>query len=135
MSQENETVEGELQFLLDTGVLPYTFKASILNESNSKSIMKSSEIESLYYSGRYYDAIINCAAKSFKERNVPFWVGIAKKYINSGSRVLELACGTGRIAIPCILSNNLIAFVSSSVGKTGSRSIFCLFMEMFPEFV
>ncbi|MEZ2238495.1 class I SAM-dependent methyltransferase [Microcoleus sp.] len=62
--------------------------------------MKSSEIESLYYSGRYYDAIINCAAKSFKERNVPFWVGIAKKYINSGSRVLELACGTGRIAIP-----------------------------------
>lgn len=62
--------------------------------------MKSSEIESLYYSGRYYDAIINCASHSFKEKNVPFWVGMAKKYINSGSRVLELACGTGRIAIP-----------------------------------
>jgi SAM-dependent methyltransferase len=55
---------------------------------------------SLYYSGEYYDSIVGCASDDFNKKNIAFWIGIAKKHCPMGSRVLELACGTGRVTIP-----------------------------------
>jgi SAM-dependent methyltransferase len=54
--------------------------------------MKSADIERLYYDGRHYDL-------QFKSHicDIPFYLRQVKKY---GGPVLELACGTGRIAIP-----------------------------------
>src|SRR5262249_6107102 len=36
-------------------------------------------------------------ARTFGRRDVPFWRNVA---LNAGGRVLELGCGTGRIALP-----------------------------------
>ena len=49
-------------------------------------------IQRTYLDGRHYDL----AYRNFTE-DVDFWVGQARRY---GGPVLELACGTGRIAIP-----------------------------------
>jgi len=56
--------------------------------------------KSLYYSGEYYDSIVGCASDDFSKKNISFWIEITKKCCAIGSRVLELACGTGRITIP-----------------------------------
>jgi SAM-dependent methyltransferase len=54
--------------------------------------MKSADIDHLYFEGRHYDA----KYKEFKA-DLPFYFRQVRKY---GEPVLELACGTGRIAIP-----------------------------------
>lgn len=54
--------------------------------------MTSTDIQRTYLDGRHYDL----AYSSFKE-DIDFWVGQAKRY---GGPVLEVACGTGRVAIP-----------------------------------
>ena len=54
--------------------------------------MRSSNLQRTYLDGRHYDL----AYSNFTE-DVDFWVGQARRY---GGPVLELACGTGRIAIP-----------------------------------
>lgn len=58
--------------------------------------------KSLYYSGEYYDLIVGCASDNFSEKNISFWIQMTKKYCAIGSRILELACGTGRITIPLV---------------------------------
>lgn len=54
--------------------------------------MTSADIQRTYLDGRHYDL----AYSSFTE-DIDFWVGQAKRY---GGPVLEVACGTGRVAIP-----------------------------------
>ncbi|MBT9145198.1 MAG: dTDP-3-amino-3,4,6-trideoxy-alpha-D-glucopyranose [candidate division WS2 bacterium] len=54
--------------------------------------MKPPDIEHLYFDGRHYDQ--RCQGLT---QDIPFWVSRARKY---GDPVLELACGTGRVAIP-----------------------------------
>lgn len=54
--------------------------------------MTSADIQRTYLDGRHYDL----AYGSYTE-DIDFWVGQARRY---GGPVLELACGTGRIAIP-----------------------------------
>lgn len=61
-------------------------------ENEEKDYMKPADIEHLFWDGRHYDLQF----KDFSE-DIPFYVRCAKKY---GGPVLELACGTGRIAIP-----------------------------------
>jgi SAM-dependent methyltransferase len=46
---------------------------------------------SLLYDGRYYDA------HNYQLNDLPFWERLAERY---GDPVLELACGTGRVACP-----------------------------------
>jgi SAM-dependent methyltransferase len=53
--------------------------------------MGSPRIEWLYLDGRRYDVQFGAAY------DVPFWLKQARKY---GGPVLELACGTGRVAMP-----------------------------------
>lgn len=53
--------------------------------------MRSPDMEWLYLDGRRYD--LQFAA----DYDIPFWMGKAREY---GDPVLELACGTGRVAIP-----------------------------------
>jgi len=54
--------------------------------------MKSADSERLYHDGRHYDL-------QFKDHtcDIPFYLRQVRKY---GEPVLELACGTGRMAIP-----------------------------------
>ena len=54
--------------------------------------MTSADIQRTYLDGRHYDL----AYSSYTE-DIDLWVGQARNY---GGPVLELACGTGRIAIP-----------------------------------
>ena len=54
--------------------------------------MTSADIQRTYLDGRHYDL-----AYSGYTEDIDFWVGDVKRY---GGPVLELACGTGRIAIP-----------------------------------
>ena len=56
--------------------------------------MSSSTLQRTYLDGRHYDL----AYSNFTE-DVDFWVGQARRY---GGPILELACGTGRIAIPLV---------------------------------
>ncbi len=51
-----------------------------------------SNLQRIYLDGRHYDL----AYSNFTE-DIDFWVGQARRY---GGPILELACGTGRIAIP-----------------------------------
>lgn len=52
--------------------------------------MTESEISAIYLDGRHYDRL-------FPTNDLPFWRALARRY---GGPVLELACGTGRLAIP-----------------------------------
>jgi len=54
--------------------------------------MKPPDVEHLYFDGRHYDE----RYRDFTQ-DLPFWIAQARKY---GDPVLELACGTGRVAIP-----------------------------------
>ena len=54
--------------------------------------MKPPDIEHLYFDGKHYDQMY----KGFVQ-DIPFWISQVKKV---GGPVLELACGTGRVAIP-----------------------------------
>jgi ubiquinone/menaquinone biosynthesis C-methylase UbiE len=53
--------------------------------------MRPPDVDHLYYDGRHYDAAVQ-----FRQ-DIAFWIGQAKRY---GDPILELACGTGRVAIP-----------------------------------
>jgi SAM-dependent methyltransferase len=55
-------------------------------------VMKDSDSEALYFDGRHYDL----QHKGITD-DIPFYVEKAREY---GGPILELACGTGRIAIP-----------------------------------
>ena len=52
----------------------------------------SAQLQHIYLNGRHYDE----AYRDFGE-DVPFWLDQADRY---GGPILELACGTGRIALP-----------------------------------
>lgn len=54
--------------------------------------MTTENIQRIYLDGRHYDL----AYRNFTE-DVNFWIGEAKRH---GGPILELACGTGRVAIP-----------------------------------
>ncbi len=54
--------------------------------------MKPLDLDHLYFDGRHYDL-----QNGDYEDDIPFYVKMAETY---GGPVLELACGTGRIAIP-----------------------------------
>ncbi len=53
--------------------------------------MKSADVNHIYFDGRHYDS----QHKRYIP-DIPFWIRQARKY---GEPILELACGTGRIAI------------------------------------
>jgi ubiquinone/menaquinone biosynthesis C-methylase UbiE len=54
--------------------------------------MKPPDVEHLYFDGRHYDQRYRDVT-----RDIPFWIEQARRY---GDPVLELACGTGRVALP-----------------------------------
>ncbi len=54
--------------------------------------MTTDNLQRIYLDGRHYDL----AYSAFTE-DIDFWIGAARRY---GGPVLELACGTGRIAVP-----------------------------------
>lgn len=54
--------------------------------------MKPPDVEPLYFDGRHYDQ----RYWDFTQ-DLPFWIAQARKY---GDPILELACGTGRVALP-----------------------------------
>ncbi|MDZ8051395.1 MAG: class I SAM-dependent methyltransferase [Aulosira sp. ZfuVER01] len=57
------------------------------------------EKEYLHYEGRHYDLIYEnyCPVPNVTTLDIPFWLDMASQY---GDPILELSCGTGRIAIP-----------------------------------
>ena len=54
--------------------------------------MKAADVDHLYFDGTHYDLQYSDFPK-----DIPFWIHHGKKY---GGSILELACGTGRVAIP-----------------------------------
>lgn len=68
--------------------------------------MKPPDIGHLYFDGRHYD-------QRFQDltQDIPFWIRQAKKY---GDTVLELACGTGRIAMPLAREGFLVTGIDIS---------------------
>lgn len=68
--------------------------------------MKPPDIEHLYFDGRHYDQ----RYKNYTQ-DIPFWINQARKY--SGP-VLELACGTGRVAIPLAKEGFLVTGIDIS---------------------
>jgi len=54
--------------------------------------MKPPDVKHLYFDGRHYDE----RYRDFTQ-DLPFWIAQARRY---GDPILELACGTGRVAIP-----------------------------------
>lgn len=54
---------------------------------------------SLHYDGRHYDLMYEhyYPIPNFARSDIPFWLEIAGEY---GDPILELSCGTGRIAVP-----------------------------------
>ena len=60
--------------------------------------MQANQPDDLFFDGDIHDSQF---AYLFQRDDIPFWVGLAHDY---GPRVLELACGTGRISIPIALS-------------------------------
>ena len=54
--------------------------------------MERPDIDHLYYQGPHYDQRYNTMTE-----DIPFWIRRAKEY---GDPILELAIGTGRVAIP-----------------------------------
>lgn len=51
-----------------------------------------------YPSGKHYDAMIKHQKRPMLQKDIPFYIGQAKKY--RSRKILELGCGTGRITIP-----------------------------------
>lgn len=68
--------------------------------------MKPPDIEHHYYDGRHYDQ--RCRDLT---QDIPFWLSQARKY---GDPVLELACGTGRVAIPLAKEGFLVTGIDIS---------------------
>jgi SAM-dependent methyltransferase len=62
----------------------------------------------LYYDGRHYDARL----RDF-DRDLPFWESCARSY---GDPVLELACGTGRIALALAKAGFAVTGLEISAG-------------------
>ncbi len=60
--------------------------------------MHANRADDLIFDGDIHDSQF---AYLFQRDDIPFWIALAQEY---GPRVLELACGTGRITIPIALS-------------------------------
>ncbi|QSJ14339.1 class I SAM-dependent methyltransferase [Nostoc sp. UHCC 0702] len=58
-----------------------------------------SENESVIYNGQHYDLIYDnyYPIPNLARSDIPFWLDIASQY---GDPILELSCGTGRLAVP-----------------------------------
>ena len=79
--------------------------------------MKPPDIKHLYFDGRHYDQ----RCKNYTQ-DISFWINQAKKY---GDPVLELACGTGRVAIPLAKEGFLVTGIDisdSMLTEAGSKS-------------
>lgn len=66
--------------------------------------MRADDIEHIYRDGRHYDRL-------FGEPCISFWMEIAER---AGGSILELGCGTGRIAIPIAESGFEVVGIDSS---------------------
>jgi SAM-dependent methyltransferase len=64
--------------------------------------MDANQPDDLFFDGDIHDSQF---AYLFQRDDIPFWVSLAHDF---GPRVLELACGTGRITIPIALSGVVI---------------------------
>ena len=64
--------------------------------------MHANQPDDLFFDGDIHDSQF---AYLFQRDDIPFWVALAHDY---GPRVLELACGTGRITLPIALSGVVI---------------------------
>lgn len=64
----------------------------------NENLIELPDTESISHSGKIYD-LLEAGSPYYLEqqKDIAFWTNIAKKY---GDTILELACGTGRIAIP-----------------------------------
>lgn len=71
--------------------------------------MHANRPDDLSFDGDIHDSQF---AYLFRRDDIPFWVALAQKY---GPRVLELACGTGRITIPIAASGVTIDGLDFSV--------------------
>ena len=56
--------------------------------------MEANRPDDIFFDGDFYESQFPYA---FPGPDVPFWIGLAKQF---GPKVLELACGTGRVTIP-----------------------------------
>lgn len=67
--------------------------------SEGESAIKISDSESIHYDGRHYDLMYDnfYPIPNLTKLDLSFWIDMANQY---GEPVLELCCGTGRIALP-----------------------------------
>ncbi|MBD2182073.1 class I SAM-dependent methyltransferase [Planktothrix sp. FACHB-1355] len=69
------------------------------SQPEAQSIIELSDTESIHYDGRHYDLIYDnfYPFSNLAKIDIPFWTDMVSQY---GEPVLELCCGTGRIAFP-----------------------------------
>ncbi|OUL30728.1 SAM-dependent methyltransferase [Nostoc sp. T09] len=74
-----------------------SFASSEATKKENSSVF--SEQEYLHYDGRHYDLIYEnyCLVPKLTTLDIPFWLDMASQY---GDPILELSCGTGRVALP-----------------------------------
>ena len=56
--------------------------------------MQPNRPDEIFFDGEIYESQVAWASR---QTDIPFWIDLAKMY---GPKVLELACGTGRITLP-----------------------------------
>lgn len=74
--------------------------ADILNaDLQTQTAIQPSDSESIHYDGKHYDLIYEnfYPFPNLTSFDLPFWADMASQY---GDPILELGCGTGRIALP-----------------------------------
>lgn len=74
-------------------------KTTIQSEADSSNIIKIADTESIHYDGRHYDLMYDNFYRlpNFAKLDISFLSDMADQH---GDPILELCCGTGRIAVP-----------------------------------
>jgi SAM-dependent methyltransferase len=68
--------------------------------------MRPPDVNHLYFNGRHYDQLYRDVTQ-----DLPFWIEQAKR---CGDPILELACGTGRVAIPLAQAGHRVTGIDAS---------------------